>query len=129
VVKIPHSLLNTLVEVNHIVEKHSIAMAKSSHHADTLNSNMLDMVTKRSNIADASRDIATASKQVCVSASGAAQSANMAHEDAQSGKSVLHETIAEMHRMALQTQSASSSICKLKDSTAKIEIIVKVIYA
>jgi methyl-accepting chemotaxis protein len=127
VAKMLHSLLNTLVEVSHIVEKNSIAMAKSSHHADTLNSNMLDMIAKSSNIADASRDIATASTQVCFSASGAAQSANQAHENSQSGKTVLHETIAEMHRMALRTQSASSSISKLKDSTTKIEKIVKVI--
>jgi methyl-accepting chemotaxis protein len=122
-----HTLLQTLIGVSHIVEKNSIAMAESSHQADTLNNSMQDMIARSLTIADSSRDIAAASAQVSASASDAEQSANRAHEDSRSGEKVLNETISEMHKMASRTQTVSTSIGKLKDSSSKIEEIVKVI--
>ncbi len=127
IVAMLHDLLQTLLGVSHIVEKNSIAMAESSHWADTLNTGMKAMITKSTSIADLSRDIAATSAQVSISASEAAQSAHRAHEDSRSGQKALSETISEMHKMASRTQTASTSISHLKDSSIKIEEIVKVI--
>ncbi len=127
VMKVTHELLQTIGGVNEIIQKNSIALAETSHQADSLNRGMKEVAAKSAEVANSSLAIAATSAQVSSSASVAAQSAQRAEDDSRSGQQALQETIVEMRNMAARTQTASTSIGKLKDSSSKIKDIVKVI--
>lgn len=127
VMKMTHNFMQTLGAVSHIIEKNSVALAETSHRADTLNRGMRALAAKGAEIASSSHAIAATSAQVSSSASVAAESARRAQDDSRSGQQALEETIAEMRNMAKRTTAASASIGKLQGSSIKIEQIVKVI--
>lgn len=122
-----HAFLKTVGTISQIIERNSVTLAETSHRADTLNKGIKALADKGAKIAASSQSIAATSAQVSSSASVAAESAQRAQNDSRSGQQALQETIAEMRNMASRTQTASTSIGKLKDSSMKIEEIVRVI--